>query len=305
MNIEEILEDIKSPRVKKVIIDTDAYNEMDDQYAVAYAFGSDKINVESLSAALFHNYRSNGFADGMEKSYHELHRILDKLHLTSEIPTFRGSPTPITESENFAPIKNAASDNIIKTALESDEILYVLSTGAITNVAIAIMTEPEIIKKICVIWLGGKCLGSSNARDFNMSQDFRAAQIVFNSGVPFVLLPASGVPGGGTVELLAERDVFDNIKGDSDAAKFFRDELPAEFDDPSIEWNSWPRVIWDIAAPALLSVPEAFDLTITVAPVLADCDAYVADSTRHKIIYMNKLCASEIIDDCFKAISRL
>ena len=35
-NIEEILFDLKSDRKKKVILDTDAYNEIDDQFAIAY-----------------------------------------------------------------------------------------------------------------------------------------------------------------------------------------------------------------------------------------------------------------------------
>ncbi|MBS5726136.1 MAG: hypothetical protein KHW59_10245, partial [Clostridiales bacterium] len=34
MTIEQILADIKSGRRKKVILDTDAYNEIDDQYAI-------------------------------------------------------------------------------------------------------------------------------------------------------------------------------------------------------------------------------------------------------------------------------
>ena len=35
MTLQEILADIKSPRKKKVILDTDTFNEVDDQFAVA------------------------------------------------------------------------------------------------------------------------------------------------------------------------------------------------------------------------------------------------------------------------------
>ncbi len=53
-----ILADIASPRVKKVVVDSDTYNEMDDQYAVAYAIGSPRMEVLALHAAPFRNARS-------------------------------------------------------------------------------------------------------------------------------------------------------------------------------------------------------------------------------------------------------
>ena len=38
--IQRILADIRSPRKKKVIVDTDAYNEMDDQFSILFALSS-------------------------------------------------------------------------------------------------------------------------------------------------------------------------------------------------------------------------------------------------------------------------
>jgi purine nucleosidase len=39
-----------------------------------------------------------------------------------------------------------------------DNPLYIVSTGCITNVASAILIEPQIIKNIVVVWLGGNDL---------------------------------------------------------------------------------------------------------------------------------------------------
>ena len=58
MTPEQILADIRTDRVKKVIVDTDTFNEMDDQYAVAYAVASPKMDVLAINAAPFHNGRS-------------------------------------------------------------------------------------------------------------------------------------------------------------------------------------------------------------------------------------------------------
>lgn len=51
MNIVDILRDIKSGRKKKVILDTDAYNEADDQYALAYCRMSGRIDLAAVNAA--------------------------------------------------------------------------------------------------------------------------------------------------------------------------------------------------------------------------------------------------------------
>ena len=54
-----------------VILDTDAYNEIDDQFAIAYMLANrDKLNVKALYAAPFHNAKSSGPKDGMIKSYY-------------------------------------------------------------------------------------------------------------------------------------------------------------------------------------------------------------------------------------------
>ncbi|MDD6800850.1 MAG: nucleoside hydrolase [Firmicutes bacterium] len=299
MNIERILEDIKSDRVKKVILDSDTYNEMDDQYAVAYALGSKKIDLIALTAAPFKNERSESFADGMKKSYNEILRILKTTGKTGCCPVFEGSERIISSSPDLSPVDSPAARNIIKAALESDEIIYVLATGCCTNVASAIMLEPAIKDKICVVWLGTNDFGL-DVREFNIAQDYRAGQILINSGVNLVLLPVNAPGERGTKTLLAKRDIFNAIKNNSNACVFFRDTLPAEFD-----YDPWPRVIWDIAAPALLTNPSAFELEIIPAPVFTDEYRHAFDATRHKIIYMNKLDPSAVFAGLFETINSL
>ncbi len=302
MTLEQILDDLKSPRIKKVIIDTDTYNEMDDQYAIAYALGSEKMEVIAINAAPFDNYRSEGFADGMEKSYEEIGRVLGVTHRTC--PTFRGSPSRIGENPDFGPVDSPAARNIIKEALAADELLYILATGAITNVSSAILMEPAIKDKICVIWLGGNCLENPDLGEFNLAQDYRAGQVIMNCGVNLILLPAIGDGDHGTKMLVTRRDGLMSIKGDSEACVFFRETLPEEFNEEYYE-NGWERIIWDIAAPAAIAVPDAFDYSIIPAPVFTDGWSYAFDATRHKIIYMERLDPVRIFKDTYESISRL
>ena len=50
-----------------MVLDTDTYNEIDDQYALAQVLLSpEDVTVEAVYAAPFHNARSTGPGDGME-----------------------------------------------------------------------------------------------------------------------------------------------------------------------------------------------------------------------------------------------
>ena len=62
MNLIETLLDGKK---KSVILDTDTYNEVDDQYALAYAMLSpDKVNVLAITVAPFKNSRAKTPGEG-------------------------------------------------------------------------------------------------------------------------------------------------------------------------------------------------------------------------------------------------
>ena len=60
-----------------VVLDTDTYNEIDDQFAISYLLKSDeKLNVKGICAAPFFNENSSGPKDGMERSYEEIFKLL-------------------------------------------------------------------------------------------------------------------------------------------------------------------------------------------------------------------------------------
>ena len=61
----------------RAVIDTDTFNEIDDQFALAYALLSpERMSIEAIYAAPYFNHRSTGPGDGMQKSYEEILRLL-------------------------------------------------------------------------------------------------------------------------------------------------------------------------------------------------------------------------------------
>lgn len=140
-----------------LVIDTDAYNEIDDQFAISYALrAQDRLHLLALCAAPFHNERSTGPADGMEKSYQE---ILKLLSLAGEnVPVYRGSTTYLPDEKT--PVPSDAAQALAQLAMEhtTENPLYVAAIGAITNVASALLMQPEIADRMVLVWLGGSAL---------------------------------------------------------------------------------------------------------------------------------------------------
>ena len=75
----KLIKNLQQPKGKvDVILDTDTYNEIDDQFALSYMLSySEKLNVKALFAAPFYNHHSSGPADGMERSYQEILHLLE------------------------------------------------------------------------------------------------------------------------------------------------------------------------------------------------------------------------------------
>ncbi len=301
MTPEKIIQDIYSDRIKKVIIDSDTYNEIDDQYAIAYAVASPKIEILAINAVPFSNIRCDDFEQGMEKSYDEIKRVLDYTVGADRYPVFKGSRSKISDEPEFGPVDSPAARNIVEMANKTDEIIYILAIGAITNVTSALLMDPTIKDKICVVWLGSNTLEYGSTVESNLMQDYAAGQILLNMDIPYVMLPALEY---GTHVLTVNYQEMSMIKGDSRAVKFFRDQLPTEFG--SVPYaDGWLWTLWDIAAPGLLIKPEAFQLSVIPAPVITDGKSYALDRTRHKIIYMNSVDKDILVPDAFGAISTL
>lgn len=297
MTLQEIVADIKSPRKKKVILDTDTYNEIDDQYALAYCYFSDKMDLVAVHAAPFHNDNSENYADGMEKSFHEIHRVLKAADPEYKTPVFRGCTERITDTK--AVVESEAVDNLIKTVHESDEIVYVLGIGAITNVTSAIMKDPSIKDNMAVIWLGAHQLDLGHINEFNLTQDLAASQILINSGVPLLLCPAVTVTG----VLVARFPMIEELKGHNAACDLLYD-LTEEYYNGAGRPADWIRILWDIAAPAIIDCPQAAEIDIIKAPIFTDDLKFAFDSTRHEIMYLKSLDRQTVFENTWKTLKK-
>lgn len=282
MTLSEIITDIKSDRIKKCVIDTDAFNEIDDQFAITYSYFSNKLDVLAVYAAPFFNGNSTSYEDGMEKSYEEILRVLKSCDTNYSVPVLKGSRVSVDESGRAA--ESEAADHLIRLAHESDEIIYVFGMAAITNVASAIMKDPTIKDKLCVIWLAASETHADHLDEFNLCQDYKAGQILLNSGVPLLLCPAWSVVWALKAYL---PDILE-LKDKNSACDYLYD-LGYSYYQGAGAPEGWFRCLWDIAAPAILDNPDCADIEIITAPVMTDDRKYAFDSTRHQIMILTSI----------------
>ncbi len=281
----------------RMVLDTDTYNEVDDQFALAYAFlSNEKIELEAVYAAPFHNSRSASPADGMEKSYQEIIRLLKMMGKSSEGIVFRGSDRYLEDSAS--PVESEAVNDLIKRAMTAspEDPLYVVSVGCITNVASAILTEPGIIKNIVVVWLGGNSLEWPHQREFNLKQDVLAARTIFDSGVPLVVMPCRPVVSHFHTTL-PELKYY--LEGKNELSEY----LYTNVKEYSGGREAYSKVIWDVTAVAWLVNPKWINTNLVHSPVLTDQVTFSEDKSRHFIRMATELNRDAIFRDLFKKLS--
>lgn len=297
-DIRKILGDVKDiTQKKKMILDTDTYNEVDDQFALAYAIASDKVELLSVNAAPFKNTRSVSPADGMEKSYNEILNVLRLMGKEGQIPVYRGSTEWLADKSKAD--ESDAARNIVNTVMSSDETVYIVAIGAITNVANALIIEPAIAEKACVVWLGGHSTEWPHTREFNMVQDVKSAQVVLDSGIPFIQIPCMGVCDH-LATTIPELEYY--LRGKNGLCDYLVD-IVSSYPPKGREYG-WSKVLWDVSAVAVLTLPGALDKVVRATPILTDNCLYAFDDARHHMAYVRWLNRDMIFADLFRNLTK-
>lgn len=297
----------------RVVIDTDCANEIDDQFALAWALLSqDILKIEGIYAVpySFGIYREGLIktrdllkeskeiplelkrfvawikrlneqgrrpedipfcapVEGMEESYQEIVTVLGKMNMAGEQQVFRGSPQYLTSYDE--PIESDAANHLIERALASDEPLYVIAIGALTNIASALLEAPEIAERMVVIWTAGyPSITPVYNASFNMEQDMLASQFLFDSGVPLVYLP--GFYLGAQLRLsLPEMETYFKSKGEIGNYLhhlYIHNPLYPQRGFEGHFGRTW--VIWDLINIAWLLNPDWVPSRLLPTPTLGD-----------------------------------
>ena len=300
---QQQLEDRLNPPGGRVrmVLDTDTYNEIDDQFAVVYSLLSpERLRVEALYAAPFHNSRSAGPGDGMEKSYEEIQRLLARLTFPELLRSGfvqRGSAAWLADERQ--PVESDAAADLIDKALASalDDPLYVVAVGAITNVACALLLEPAIRERIVVVWLGGHARHWPDTREFNLYQDPAASRVVLDCGVPLIRFPCMGVVSHLHTTL---PEIAAHVKGRGAIGDYLY-EIYRDYHEDQFAYS---KQIWDIAPVGWLVNPQWAQVERVSAPRLTDRLTWAFDESRHTIASARYVDRDSILRDLFTKLDR-
>lgn len=320
------------PEKIRLVIDSDAKNEIDDQFAISWALRSpERFSVEAVYAVPFshtvfqHNIGNLDYdiierpEVGMEQSYAEIKKLYRLLGLNPEGKVFRGAERYLPATGE--PVDSEAVRDLIARAMCSEETLYVAAIGAATNIASALMIEPQLKEKIVVIWLGGQPLYFNHGYEFNLGQDIRAAQYLFACGVPLIWVPCMNVA---SLLSFSDDEARCKLNGKSAIGTYLTDIILGQFSDLDKARNrakyhrclqlrgredrdeeyfaqfpsnhvAWSRTVWDVATIACLKNPGWTQSTLIPSPILRDdCTWDTTQSHGHAIRVVN-YCQRDLI----------
>lgn len=285
-----------------VAIDTDMFNEVDDLFALSYLLkNQDRLKLQAIYAAPFQNEKADTPEIGMEKSYQEIFKILDLADAQEyKAAVYKGAGQFLKDRKT--PVVSEAAEDLVRRALlhTEEDPLYIIGIAAATNLASAILLEPEIVSRIVVIWLGGSAFHCEEIEEFNLAGDVLAAQVLFDSEVPLVQLPCWGVVESFSI---SRPELETYLLGKNKLADYLARYAIEEVE----KWaagTAWAKVIWDVTAVAwLLNDGQRFmNDRVVPCPEVLGASGYRFSEERHSMKYVYRINRDALMTDLIRKL---
>lgn len=286
MRPEEIIADIRSDRIKDIIVDCDMGADGDDQFACGYALASpDKVRVLAVTCAPYNDNSHETVEWGRQESAD----IIKAAETYVKYGAIAGCPDYITGKGRAVSCDGV--DAIARIVREADGPVYSVSTGCITNIASALYLYPDIREKLICIWLALDGLDSvSNTGEYNYHNDIEGGKLFFETCENIVLVEA-----GRTVAPFRRTD--EEIK-----EQYFESPL-ARFLAKRFCEIGWAQGLWDLCAESVLILPDACDMRICNVPVFDEKGEICGFNSRKQMVSVNKNDHDRIANDAKNRIN--
>jgi purine nucleosidase len=292
------------PRVaqaqRRVILNTDAKNEADDQFAIVHSLLSPTLDMRGLIAAHFGTQRSDR---SMEDSRDEIDLLLRLMDLDGKITVANGAPHQLPDEST--PVDSPGAQLIIsesKLAGETDP-LFIAFLGPLTDMASAILLDPGIVNRnVIVVWIGGFPYGGLDVSypgiEFNLRNDIAAANVVYDSGITVWQVPSDVY----SQVSVGYAELEEKIGGTSKLADYLISQL-VEWND---RWHSEPiesRSLGDSPAVSLMLFPRGGSFRSIPAPRFG-ADGHYLPGSGHPIRVCESVDVRFLLEDMFAKIRK-
>jgi hypothetical protein len=303
---------VSAPRLR-VVVDTDANNELDDQHALAYLlFNGRSFDVEGITV---NTTRGGG---DISQQVAEARRVLALCTLQDKVPLkagANGSFTQIRPHLGDASFDGSEAVNFLieRAHAAADSRLVLLPIGKLTNVALALAKDPSIASKVRIVWLGSNYPAKG---EYNQENDLDAVRYVLSVDVPFEIATVRYGQGTGTDAVRVTRDEIGKRmpgKGPHAASPVtgrhggtfttFGDYSVNLFEHITLDGTTPSRALFDMAAAAILKNPTWARREEIPAPRLVGEEYAPSSNNPRRIILWTHFDREAILADFFATMA--
>ncbi|MBC6999327.1 nucleoside hydrolase [Cytophaga sp. FL35] len=307
---EKSAENSDIPKIK-VIFDTDANNELDDQHALAYMFlNGDVFDVKGITVNATYNGKK------IQSHYDEAERIMQLCNIKGKLPLLKGADANFKEISADFDSTNFDGKEGVDFLLEEtkDENTIIVAVGKLTNIALALKKDPSFAKRTKIVWLGSNY---PDPGEYNQVNDTVSMNYVLNSKIPFEMVTVRyGKPSGTDAVAITQEEINKKMPGLGPKASTpivgrhggefhtFGDYsislFEHIFDEAHIGSNpKKSRPLFDMVALAILKEPNWGTTKEIPAPILIDGKWVERPNNERKITVWENFEKKAILDDFF------
>lgn len=167
-----------------VVLSSDIGNEIDDQWAIAYLFTNPAFHVVGAISA-----QAPSLPDPSAHASYLLLRdeVESRLGLRVHAPLLEGASKPLTDTHTPQPSPGSQFLITASRDFNADHRLTVLTIGAATDVASAMLQDPTLENRIRIIAMAFGNSSSDGGKEYNVQNDPKAWEILLQSNVPITI----------------------------------------------------------------------------------------------------------------------
>ena len=296
----------------RILLDTDANNEIDDQHAIAYMLLSgDVFLVEGLTV----NRTNNG--GDIEAQALEAERVVGLCNMHPALPVTRGASSSFMEIVSRIDKPRFDGSDAVNLIIQRAEAydgqkLVLLAIGKLTNVALALKKRPDIVDKVKLVWLGSNY---PKPGEYNLEADPESLNFVLDCAVEFELAVVRyGAQSGTSAVRVTLEDVAARLRGQGPTTKspitgrhggnftHFGDYSINLLSNVDLYYDPPSRALYDMAATAILKNPDWAEARTIPAPTLENGIWRERPDNSRKVVIRENFNHKMIVDDFYRTI---
>ena len=281
-------------KLARVILNTDAKNEADDQYAIVHALLTPMFDLHAVMPAHFGTRKS---ATSLKDSHDEVVKLLDLMQLSGKVHVVDGATGAIADVKT--PASSEGARFIVEHAMRDDpRPLHVAFLGPLTDMASAILMEPRIAQRnVRVVWIGGGAW-PVGGEEYNLSNDIAAANVVFRSGIEVWQIPKPLY----RIMAVSYAELYERVYDKGPIGRYLVEQL--------VEWNArlpYPiehRSLGDSPAIGVMMYPECGRSEWRPGPEFNSLMNYVHTGNNRPVRVYDSIDQRYIHEDFFAKLAR-